>query len=77
MELSEGGKAMTEEELKQKQKKLDEAFLRYMEAEKEAREAKGLYEKWVLKMQWATLLAGVAIGISAATFLFNLARLLS
>ena len=36
---------MTEEELKQKQKKLDEAFRRYMEAEKEAREAKGLYEK--------------------------------
>ena len=68
---------MTEEELKQKQKKLDEAFWRYIEAEKEAREAKRLYEKWALKMQWATLWSGIAIGISATVFLFNLARLLS
>lgn len=66
---------MTEEELKQEKKKLDDAFWRFMQAEKEAREAKKLYDKWSIKMQRANFLAGVALGISVAVLLFNLTRL--
>ena len=73
---------MTEEELKQKeeflkeqQKNLDEAFLRYAMAENEAHDMKKLYDKWIIKMQRANFLAGVALGISVAVLLFNLARL--
>ena len=73
---------MTEEELKQKeeflkeqQKNLDEAFLRYAMAENEAHDAKKLYDKWCVKMQRANFLAGVTLGISIAVLLYNLARL--
>lgn len=73
---------MTEEELKQKeeflkeqQKNLDEAFLRYAMAENEAHDAKKLYDKWIIKMQRANFFAGIAFGISIAVLLFNLARL--
>ena len=73
---------MTEEELKQKeeflkeqQKNLDEAFLRYAMAENEAHYAKKLYDKWIIKMQRANFFAGIAFGISIAVLLFNLARL--
>lgn len=61
---------MTEEELKQK-----EAFLRYAMAENEAHDMKKLYNKWCVKMQRANFLAGVALGISVAVLLLNLARL--
>ena len=73
---------MTEEELKQKeeflkeqQKNLDEAFLRYAMAENEAHDAKKLYDKWYIKMSRANFLAGVAFGISIAVLLYNIARL--
>ena len=73
---------MTEEELKQKeeflkeqQKNLYEAFLRYAMAENEAHNAKKLYDKWCVKMQRANFLAGVALGISVAVILYNIARL--
>ena len=68
---------MTEEELKQKQKKLDEAFFRYMQAEKEAREAKELYEKRIVNTEWKHALAYIALGYVIGELLFNLARLLS
>ena len=73
---------MTEEELKQKeeflkeqQKNLKEAFLRYAMAENEAHDAKKLYDKWCVNMQRANFLAGVALGISVSVLLYNLARL--
>ena len=73
---------MTEEELKQKeeflkeqQKNLDEAFLRYAMAENEAHDAKKLYGKWCVKMQRVSFLSGVALGISVAVLLYDIARL--
>ena len=73
---------MTEEELKQKEelikakeKALNDAIKAYMIARTEEEETKQQYEEWIAKMQKTNFLAGVALGISIAVLLYNIARL--
>lgn len=73
---------MTEEELKQKEelikakeKALNNAIKAYMVARADEEETKQKYEEWIARMQKANFPAGVALGISVAVLLYNIARL--
>ena len=73
---------MTEKELKQeeelikaKESALNDAIKAYMIARVNEEETKQKYEEWIAKMQKTNFLAGVALGISIAVLLCNLASL--
>lgn len=66
---------MNEEDLKKKEEVLDSVIQAYEDASERTRKAKEYYEEWIGKMQRASFLAGIALGISIAALCFNLAKM--